>query len=119
MVVYKRTRQNAPKWREEEIPRSDTVLLIDGYIQVWDANVRPLLARMGHASKHGIFLGLRRSVSRVSGMGKGGGAARKYPYRCKRTSESRKPIPIPWSAVINTRTHVSGEESKDERSACA
>lgn len=57
VVVYKRAGQAAPKRRQEQEPGSDAVLLIYSYVQVWNADVGSLLARMGHVSKKWHCLG--------------------------------------------------------------
>lgn len=46
------------------------LLLINCYVQVWYANVRSLLARVGHVSKHEILL-----LSGCGGCMNGGGLA--------------------------------------------
>lgn len=119
-VVYKWPGKNTTKRREEEEPRSDTVLLVNSYVQVWYADIWSLPARVGHVSKHdirGLLSGHGSEISFFFGGGEGG-RQEKFPYRSERTCEPRKPIPIPWSAVIDSRMHVSGKEGEDSKNKC-
>lgn len=115
MVVYERTGKTTPKWCDKEKSRRDAIFVIHSDIQIWYADVRSLRAPRVMSAKHYMLWGSAESC--VDGSrGRGGwGAARKSAYRFEGTSESRKPIPVPWSAVIDTRMHFSGKAGEEQK----
>lgn len=117
MVVNERPRKATPKWCEKDKSRRDTIFVINSYIQIWYVDVRSLRASRVMSAKHQVtWSGDEPRAVLMVAKRRGGGLLQENPaYRFEGTSEPRKPIPIPWSAVIDTRTHVSrkaGEEQK-------
>lgn len=111
MIVNERPGKTTPEWCEKEKSGRDMIFVVDSYIQVWYAYIRPLLAQGVMLANHSILWGLFEAC--VNGECKffeeGGGGFRETPYRSERASKSGKPVPIPWSAVVDSSTHISEE----------